>query len=75
MHKDCKNLIELCKRGYVFVTGPKGDLVSLTDLNILSSCTNVFMEISDEKGAIYRVPIKYCLDCGKKLLAEDKAIR
>jgi hypothetical protein len=33
------------------------------------------MEISDEKGAIYRVPIKYCLDCGKKLLAEDKAIR
>ncbi|WP_161486208.1 hypothetical protein [Candidatus Nitrosocosmicus hydrocola] len=56
------------------MTDPKGDVVSLSDLTILSSCTNVFMEISDEKGVIYRVPLKYCLDCGKKLLTEEKAI-
>lgn len=74
MHEDCKNLLELCKREYVYVTDSKGDVVSLSDLNILGSCTNIFMEISDEKGIIYRVPLTYCLDCGKKLLTEEKAI-
>lgn len=74
MHEDCKNLLELCNREYVYVTDSKGDVVSLSDLNILGSCTNIFMEISDEKGAIYRVPLKYCLDCGTKLLTEEKAI-
>lgn len=75
MHEDCKNLLELCKREYVYVTDPKGDNVSLSDMAILSSCTNVFMEISDEKGVIYRIPMKHCLDCGQKLLTEEKAIQ
>ena len=72
MHEDCQNLLELCKRNYVYVTDSKGDLVSLNDLANAASYTNIFMEISDEKGVIYRVPIKYCLDCGKKLLNENR---
>jgi hypothetical protein len=74
MHEDCGNLLELCKRNYIFITDSKGDVVSLNDLANLRSSTNIFMEISDEKGVIHRVPIKYCLDCGKKLLNEDKTI-
>ena len=72
MHEDCQNLLELCKRNYVYVTGSKGDLVSLNDLANAASYTNIFMEISDEKGIIFRIPIKYCLDCGKKLLNENR---
>ncbi|VFJ13420.1 protein of unknown function [Candidatus Nitrosocosmicus franklandus] len=74
MHKDCKNLLELCKRNYLFAVDSKGDLVSLNDLSNLSSFSSIIMEISDEKGIIYRVPIKCCLDCGKKLLNQDKTI-
>lgn len=72
MHEDCQNLLELCKRNYVYVTDSKGDLVSLNDLANAASYTNIFMEISDEKGIIFRIPIKYCLDCGKKLLNENR---
>lgn len=74
MHEDCKNLLELCKRNYLFAVDSKGDLVSLKDLSNLSSFSSIIMEISDEKGIIYRVPIKYCLDCGKKVLNQDKTI-
>ena len=72
MHEDCQNLLELCKRNYVYVTDSKGDLVSLNDLANAASYTNIFMEISDEKGIIFRIPIKYCLDCGKKILNENR---
>ena len=74
MHDDCRNLLELGKRNYIYIIDSKGDVISLNDLANLRSSTKIFMEISDEKGVIYRVPIKYCLDCGKKLLNEDKTI-
>lgn len=74
MHEDCRNLLELCKMKYIYVTDAKGDVVYLNDIVNLSSCTNIFMEISDERGVIYRIPMKYCIDCGKKLLIEEKAI-
>ena len=74
MHEDCRNLLELCKKKYIYVTDAKGDVVYLNDMVNLSSCTNIFMEISDERGVIYRIPMKYCIDCGKKLLIEEKAI-
>ncbi len=74
MHEECTNLLELCKRRYIYVTDAKGDIAYLNDLTNLSSCTNIFMEISDEKGVIYRVPMKFCIDCGKKLLIEEKSI-
>ena len=57
MHEDCRNLLELCKMKYIYVTDAKGDVVYLNDMVNLSSCTNIFMEISDERGVIYRVPM------------------
>lgn len=74
MHFECKNLLELCKRKYIYINDAKGELVFLEDLNNLDSFTKIFIQISDDGGAIYRVPMKYCIDCGKQLLKEDKII-
>lgn len=72
MHSECDNLFELCKKDFVYINDNKGDLVALKDLNSLGSASNVFIQIADDKGLAYRISMKYCLDCGKKLLNEFK---
>lgn len=74
MHSECKNLLELCKMKYVYVNDAKGELVFLERPDGLDSFTKIFIQISDDEGAVYRVPMKYCIDCGKQLLNEDKII-
>ena len=74
MHTECNNLLKLCKMKYIYVNDAKGELVFLEDLNNLDSFTKIFIQISDDEGAVYRVPMKYCIDCGRPLLKEAKII-
>lgn len=74
MHSECKNLLELCKMKYVYVNDGKGELAFLENLENLDSFTKIFIQVSDEAGAVYRVSMKYCIDCGKQLLREEKII-
>jgi hypothetical protein len=72
MHEDCENLSKLYRNGHLYYNADENtELVKLTNLDDLSSYAEIFIQIPDDSNEVfYKIPMKYCIDCGKELITD-----